>query len=67
MTLELGVKDRLDGTITWQTAQSKGENGAAPLDGRGLNIQFRSNFPAGATWNYAKGIDQVIGSRQGPR
>jgi len=67
MTLELGVKDRLDASTSWKTAQSKGENGAAPLDGRGLNIQFRSNYPAAATWSYAKGVDRVVGSTQGPR
>lgn len=67
MTLELGVKDRLDASTTWKTAQSKGENGAAPLDGRGLNIQFRANYPAAATWSYAKGIDRITGSTQGPR
>lgn len=67
MTLELGVKDSLDDSISWKTAASKGDNGAVALDGRGLNVQFRSNFPAAATWSYAKGLDHLSASRQGPR
>lgn len=66
-TLELGVKDQPSDTITWKTGQTKGRAGRVPLRGRGMNISFRRNIPAGASWTYARGIDHVEGSTGGPK
>lgn len=66
-TLELGVKDRLDDAITFKPAASKIRNGAVPLRGRGMNLQFRRNFPGAATWSYAKGIDHLSSVGGGPK
>lgn len=66
-TLELGVKDVLSSAITWKTAASKQASGRVPLRGRGKNLQFRLNIPAGAVWSYARGIDHVVAKQGGPR
>lgn len=66
-TLEIGTKDTLDGTVTFSSSGSKVRNGATPQRARGMNTQFRRNFPAGATWSYARGVDHVRGSQGGPK
>lgn len=66
-TLELGVKDALDDTATWKTGASKVSAGRFPLRGRGMNIGFRRNIPAGATWAYAKGVNHVKAASGGPK
>lgn len=65
-TVELGVKDALASATTWKTGASIGRSGRVPLRGRGMNIAFRRNFPAGASWSYAHGIDHVQGATGGP-
>jgi hypothetical protein len=66
-TLELGVRAQLSDTTTWKTGVSKATSGRAMIRGRGKNIQFRRNFPAGATWTHAYGVDHVVGSSGGPK
>jgi hypothetical protein len=66
-TLELGVKAQPSDSITWKTGAAKVGSGRVPLRGRGKNIAFRRNFPAGATWTYARGVDHVAASTGGPR
>lgn len=64
-TLELGVKDGPEDSITWKTGASKVNAGRFPLRGRGMNIAFRRNFPAAAEWTYARGIDHIGASGGG--
>jgi hypothetical protein len=66
-TLELGVKAQASDAITWKTGASKVSAGVAKLRGRGMNIAFRRNFPASATWTYARGVDHIKAAIGGPK
>lgn len=65
-TLTLGTKDALSDAITWRTPAAKGRAERVPLRGRGMNIAFRRDIPAGAAWTYARGVDYVVGASGGP-
>lgn len=58
-TVQLGVKDVLSDPIVWKPAATKVSAGRVPLRGRGMNIAFQQNFPAGAQWTNAKGLDHL--------
>lgn len=64
-TLQLGVKNRLDGAATWKTGAAKVSAGRVPLRGRGMNIAFRRNIDAGDTWSYANGVNHVSAATGG--
>lgn len=66
-TLELGTKDALRDTITWQSGATLNDDGRFPLEGRGRNIQLRYTVPAGDSGTYDYGIDHVTGSAGGPK
>jgi hypothetical protein len=66
-TLQLGVADDPSTALTWKTGAARGARGGrVPLRGRGLNIAFRRNIPAGSTWTYANGVDHVESASGGP-
>ena len=69
-TIELGVKDALSSPITFKSPATKGRAGTVSLRGRGLNVQFRANIPAGDIgqgpgWSYIMGVDYVKGTGGG--
>lgn len=64
-TLALGVKDRLDETITWKPAMPKVNGGRVPLRGRGMNVAFTEYFLAGAQWTFARGLDHLRAQTNG--
>jgi hypothetical protein len=66
-TIALGVSDERATTMTWKTAASKANSGRVPLRGRGKVIGFRETIPAGASWNYANGINDVVLAAGGVR
>jgi hypothetical protein len=66
-TLTLGVSDSLSDGITQKTPESKVASGRTPLRGRGKNIDFEWNAPAGATWSYTFGVDMIVAATGGPR
>jgi len=66
-TLTLGVSDTLSDGITQKTPESKVASGRTPLRGRGKNIDFEWNAPAGATWSYTFGVDMIVAATGGPR
>ena len=66
-TIALGVSDERATTMTWKTAASKANSGRVPLRGRGKVIGFRETIPAGASWNYANGISDVVMATGGVR
>lgn len=66
-TLQVGVSDRLDASLTWKTGASKVSDGSVPLRARGHNVAFRRNIPAGATWSFASGIDHLKIAQGGRR
>jgi hypothetical protein len=66
-TLELGVKDDLAEATTWKTGAAKVSAGRFPQRGRGMNVGFRRNIPAGDNWTYAKGVDHVKAATGGPK
>lgn len=65
-TLTLGVSDSLEDALTWKDPASKGRAGRFPLRGRGMNIAFKRDVPAGSTLTELKGIDHIRGSAGGP-
>lgn len=58
-TLQIGVSDRLDAALTWKAGEAKQPSGTVALRGRGKNIAFRRNVPAGAAWTYINGVDHL--------
>lgn len=66
-TLQVGVADTASGTTMWKTGVAKGRAGRVPLRARGMNITFRRNIPAGATWTYANGVDSIQATSGGPK
>lgn len=66
-TLQLGVADRLDSTLTWKTGEAKRDSGTAPLRGRGKVIAFRRNVPAGTTYTNINGVDHIQAAQGGFR
>jgi hypothetical protein len=66
-TLTLGVSDSLSDAITQKPAAGKTSSGRTPLRGRGKNIDFTRNTPAGDTWSYAFGVDNIVAPTGGPR
>jgi hypothetical protein len=67
LTLALGVKDDVADAIAWKTAAAKASSGRVPLRGRGRNIAFKLDIPAGSNWTYARGVDHVVAATQGPK
>ncbi len=71
--IELGTSDSLGTAITWQPAETANDDGRIPLEGRGLNIQFRLTIPYGDMganndgWTFVNAISHVSGSQQGPK
>lgn len=66
-TVQLGVADVLSDAITWKTAASRGRAGRVPLRGRGMNISFQRNIPAGSMWSDARGINHITSHTGGPK
>lgn len=66
-TLEIAVSDALSDDMTFKDPATKVSAGRFPLRARGLNVAFRRNIPAAATWTYAKGIDHIKASVGGPK
>jgi hypothetical protein len=66
-TVQLGVKQTLSESFTWGTAVAIDADGFAPVDEAGRVKSFRINVPAGADWNYVRGIDGIEGNARGPR
>jgi hypothetical protein len=66
-TLALGVTDELADALTWKTGAAKVSGGRTPQRGRGLNIAFRREIPAGEIWTYAKGVDHIRSNAGGPK
>lgn len=64
-TVQLGVKQAVNGSLTWGTAVSMDEEGFAPVDETGRVYAFRLNVPAGATWTYMRGFDGLEGNPEG--
>lgn len=66
-TLQIGVSDRLDQSLTWKTGSAKASSGRTPQRARGHNAGFRRNIPAGDTWTYANGVDHIQSAQGGAR
>ena len=66
-TVSLGVSDTRSSTLTWKAAAGRRSGGRVPLRGRGMVIGLRETIPAGASWNYANGISDVVLATGGVR
>lgn len=66
-TLSMGVSDSLDADLTWKDGEAKVSGGRTPQRGRGLNLAFERNIPAGEAWSFAKGVDHIRANSGGPK
>lgn len=66
-TLQVGVSDKLSSSLTWDTAATRNDNGEVPLDTRGNNFAFIEAIPAGETWTFATGVDNIVMAADGQR
>lgn len=66
-TLNLGVSDSPAVPIVFRGATVRGRGASVALRGRGLNLQFEEQFPAGAMWTEAAGVDHIQDAQGGPR
>lgn len=67
-TLQIGVSNSLDDTLTWKTGVAKRDrNGSVPLRARGANMAFRRNLPAGWTGSFVNGVDHIKAGQGGPQ
>jgi hypothetical protein len=66
-TLSIGVKDALTGSLSFSTPSVRNDNGEVPLDTRGNIFAFEETIPAGATWTYSNGVDNIASVADGQR
>lgn len=66
-TIALGVSDSRSTTLTFKTPASRRTSGRVPLRGRGKVIGFRETIPAGASWNYSNGVNDIVAAGGGVR
>jgi len=67
-TLAMRVTDSLDDVTTdYNDGEFKVSGGRTPQRGRGLNLSFKREIPAGRIWTYAKGVDHIKASTGGPK
>lgn len=67
VTVQVGVKDKRSGSLTWGTAASTEDSGRAPVRARGKLYRFRANHAAAATWDLNHGFDGIEAVEGGPR
>lgn len=65
--LSLGVRDNLYTAPTYTTEAAIQPSGRAMTRGRGKNISFKVRHPAGGTWVYDRGVDDLDTKSGGPR
>lgn len=66
-TLQVGVADTLDGTLTWGTGSMKTTSGRTEQRSRGKTIAFRRNVPAGTSFTYINGVTDIVAPSGGPK
>lgn len=66
-TIALGVSDTRSTTLTFKTPAARKASGRVPLRGRGKVIGFRETIPAGASWNYSNGVNDIVAAGGGVR
>lgn len=63
-TCAVGVRDRLQGSITWKTGGAIQPSGKCNTRGRGKALNFKINVSAGESWNDIKGVDHINEGRR---
>lgn len=58
-TVSLGWRNTQQEAVTWDAARSMTANGMTPQRRNSRYARFRTQIPAGATWTWAQGIDDV--------
>ena len=58
-TIALGVSDNRHTALTWKAAASKTTSGRVGLRGTGKVFALKETIPAGETWTYATGIEDI--------
>lgn len=66
-TVQLGVSDNLNTSLTWKAAASRTDSGRVPLRGRGKVFAFRETIPANDAWSFANGVNDVVAAAGGVR
>jgi hypothetical protein len=58
-TIRLGARETQQNSVTYQDAVSLTDAGMAPVYGSGRYFRVRATIPAGDTWSYAQGVDDL--------
>ncbi len=66
-TLALTVRDRLSDTGAMKAPASMQASGRVPLRGRGKVLTLTAQAPAGDTWTYLRGVDDLVITKGGKR
>lgn len=66
-TIALGVSDTRSTTLTFKAPAARKASGRVPLRGRGKVIGFRETIPAGASWSYSNGVNDIVAAGGGVR
>ena len=64
--LSIGTSDSLSGTLSYSSGKTRWDNGTVDLDDRGRRFAFREAIPAGATWTYSNGVDEIVSYPDAP-
>jgi hypothetical protein len=65
--LAVGTRATQQAMVNWSTARSMTGDGRAPLRAEGRYARFRLTQAAGATWQWAQGIDEIDAKPGGMR
>lgn len=66
-TLQVGVSDRRDVALTWKSGNSRTDSGRVEMRARGKLFAFRRNIPAGTSWTYVNGVEDLDIRAGGPK
>jgi hypothetical protein len=65
-TLAIYTSDSLATSLSVGSSGTRNEDGNVMLDDRGRRYAFRETIPAGATWTFANGVDDVQSNPDAP-
>lgn len=66
-TVQIGTANNLYSTQAFSIAAAIQPSGRVPVRASGKNARFRINVAAGETWDYVRGIDDIVAVADGAR
>jgi hypothetical protein len=58
-SISVGTRQTQQGAVVWSAARSMTSDGRVPLNVSGRYCRFRAVQPAGETWSWAQGLDEL--------